>query len=56
MVLDPRKVVGGQVMAKAMHATAMLECTMRYGVNKKEKVLIDVVDGVVYGTDNDRTK
>jgi Transposase IS4 len=42
-MVDPRRVVGNNVTAKAIHVTSEIECHRRYGAQKKTKMLIGTV-------------
>ena len=46
-MVDPRKVVGNIVIAKACHITSLAECARRYGANKQTKTLEGVVVDVI---------
>ena len=50
--LDPRRVIGNTVYAKAIHVTNQSECARRYGPNKKSKLLKGVVLEVFENNDN----
>ena len=50
--LDPRRVIGNTVYAKAIHVTNHSECAQRYGSNKKYKLLKGVVLEVFENNDN----
>ena len=52
--LDPRRVIGNTVHAKAMHVTNNSECAQRYGSNKKSKLLKGVVLEVFEKNENGR--
>ena len=53
--LDPRKIVGNRVYAKANHVTALAECARRFGARSKTKEISGVVVEVVVGrTKNDQ--
>jgi hypothetical protein len=46
-MVDPRRVIGSIVTAKACHVMSMVECARRYGSNKSTKVLEGVIVEVV---------
>ena len=45
--VDQRTIPGGYVMAKAMHVTALAECTRRYGALAKTKMVPGIVFEIV---------
>jgi hypothetical protein len=45
-MVDPRKIVGNHIRAKAKHVTSDAECKHRYGSNLNTKMLYGVVVGV----------
>ena len=52
--LDPRRVIGNTVHAKAIHVTNHSECARHYGSNKNSKLLKGVVLEVFENNDNGR--
>jgi Transposase IS4 len=46
-MVDPRRVIGSIVIAKACHVMSLVECARRYGSNKSTKILEGVVAEVV---------
>jgi Transposase IS4 len=46
-MVDPRRIIGSIVTAKACHITSLAECARRYGSNKSTKTLDGVVTEVV---------
>ena len=54
--LDPRRVAGNIVHAKAIHVTNLAECARRYGSKKKTKKLRGVVQNVIICNEGGRTR